>query len=96
MSTIIIAVEEDAKLKAVFVAIASASTVLVSRTAVDQWYEFQNNSASEGRVLVFRLDYEVSTNQELDKITKEYHNLILRSRVRQPSIKASPSSPSSS
>lgn len=96
VSTIILAVETDPKIKAVCVAISSASTVLVSSTAVDQWYEFQNNLASEGRVLVFKLNYEVSSNQDLEKIVEEYHALILCSSVGQPSTKSNPSPSSNS
>jgi hypothetical protein len=90
-STIILAVEDNSKLKAVFVAITSASTILISRTAVDQWYEFQNILATEGRALVFRLNYQVNTSQELEEVIKQYQDLILRSSVGQPSIKLTPS-----
>lgn len=96
-STIILAVEDNTKLKAVFVGITSASTVLASSTQVDQWYKFQSNLASESRVLVSRLNYGVNTNQEFEKIVKEYQNLISRSSADQPSIKSNPNfSPSPS
>jgi hypothetical protein len=91
-STVILAVEDNPKLKAVFVAITSASTVLASGTQVNQWYRFQGDLASEGSVLVSRINYGANTSQEFKERVKEYQNLISRSSVGQPSRKSDPNS----
>ncbi|OUL21302.1 hypothetical protein BV378_27320 [Nostoc sp. RF31YmG] len=90
MTTLIVSVIDDVKIRAFLGGFAASLVSIRSVIPVDRWSTFHQSLAADGRALLIRLNYSVTEPAEFQEVVRQYEKAILRAGEESPLV--SPSS----